>query len=165
MEIIITCTQAFIIGVIGCPNQAILARFACFASFLCCVWFPASYALPASFHSSALHHPARLRLLDSHFPHDAGWRDALMVQGPMCHTLKTLIHACNQTRSYLILDQQQRQPNTIGCTIWACMSPSWTSSPSLLPINQHSIWREDEAKACHKSRVYDRALLLRTKVQ
>ena len=35
-------------GVIGCPSQAILARFACFASFFCRVWLPFSHALPAS---------------------------------------------------------------------------------------------------------------------
>ena len=66
-------------GLIGCPNQAILAPFAYFTSFLYRVWFPASHALSALFHSAAIHHPARLRLLYFDFPRDAGRHDAPMV--------------------------------------------------------------------------------------
>jgi hypothetical protein len=123
-------------GAIGCPNQTILVRFACFASFFCRVCLSFSYALPTTSCFSALHHPAQLRLLNFHFPRDVGWHDARMVQGAMCQTPKTLMYTCNQTRSRLILDQQQRQPNTTGWTVWACISPCRTGSPSRLPMTK-----------------------------
>ena len=107
-------------------------RFGAVDSCLVSCWYPFRVWL----RSSLPLHPVRLRLLDSSFPLQLGRCGAAMVQRPMCHTLKTLIHACNQTRSYLVLNQQQKQPNTIRCIVSACISPSWTGSPSRLPVTK-----------------------------
>jgi len=123
-------------GVIGRPNRAVPTPFWCLTLFMRRVWLSSLHLSPVSFHSSALLHSARLHLLNFHFPLHTGWLDSGMAQGHMCHTLKTLIHACNQTRSHLILDQQQRQPNTTECMVWACISPSWTGSPSQPPLTK-----------------------------
>ena len=92
----------------------LLARFACFVPFICPL------------------HPARLRLLNFTFPREPGWLHTRMVQGPMCQTLKTLMHACNQTRSRFVLDQQQRQPNTAKCIVLSWLERAWTATPSRL---------------------------------
>jgi hypothetical protein len=88
--------------------------------------------LPASFHSSAPLHPARLRLLNFTFPREPGWLHTRMVQGLVCQPLKTLMHACNQTRSRLVLDQQQRQPNTAMCIVSSWLKRAWIATPTRL---------------------------------
>ena len=104
-------------GVIGCTQEAILSPIPAPLGALGRVWMPVSHPFPAPSHSSSPLRPAWICLLDSYFPRDAGRRDAPMIQRPMRYTLKTLIHACKQTRSYLILNQQQRQPNMTGYTV------------------------------------------------
>ena len=123
-------------GLIGCTQEAILSPIPAPFSALGCVWMSILYHFSAPSHSSSPLRPAWIRLLDSHFPRDAGRHDAPMIQRPMCHTLKTPIYACNQTRSHLVLDQQQRQPNITECKVWACISPSWTGSLSRLSITK-----------------------------
>ena len=59
-------------GVIGCPNQGVRRGILRPSVHLRHVWLTYSHLLPASFHSFALLHPARLRLLDFSFPHGAG---------------------------------------------------------------------------------------------
>jgi hypothetical protein len=53
----------------------------------------------------------------------------------MSQTPKTVMHACNQIRSRLILVYWTKL-NTTRCTVWACISPAWTSSSSWLSITK-----------------------------
>jgi hypothetical protein len=64
------------VGSLGRPNRAVPVPFTCLASFQWHVWFSSSHLSPARSRSSALLHPARLRLLNFYFPLDAGWLDA-----------------------------------------------------------------------------------------
>ena len=121
-------------GVIGCLHRARPIPHS--SVQLVHVWFLCWYLFRVWLRSSLSLYPGRLRLLDSSFPLQPRRCGAAMVQRPMCHTLKTLIHACNQTRSYLVRNQQQKQPNTIRCIVSACISPFWTGSPSRLPVTK-----------------------------
>jgi hypothetical protein len=69
----------FIKGLIGRPNRAIPAPFNCLASFMWRVWLPSSHLSTTSFHSFALLHPARLRVLNFYFPLPTGRLDSGMV--------------------------------------------------------------------------------------
>jgi len=96
--------------VIGCLDRTIQRPIPYGSVQLARVWFLCWYHFRVWLRSSLPLHPGRLRLLDSSFPLQPGRYGAAMVQRPMCHTLKTLIHTCHQTRSYLVLNQQQKQP-------------------------------------------------------
>jgi len=84
-------------GLIGCLNQTIFASFVSFNSFLCRVWFPVSHVLPVSFHSVALHHPARLRLLRAWLvAKGSASRDGVAVQALFSHdkTMHFAVFGC-----------------------------------------------------------------------
>jgi hypothetical protein len=82
-------------------------------------------------------HPECLGQLEFPFPHEPRWLESHKVQRPMCQTSKTLIHACNQIRSRLLLDQQQRQPNTTTCTSSArLLRPTQSNHPGSRPAPQ-----------------------------
>lgn len=59
------------------------------------VWFPASHRFPACLRSFLPSISACLGQLEFPFPHELGWLESHIVQGPICQTLKTLMHACN----------------------------------------------------------------------
>jgi len=101
--------------------------------------------------------------LPSSIPHaSVFWiSPSLMVQDDLIHPgyrdpcvrhPKKLMHACNQTQSRLVLDQQQRQPNTTTCTsstqlLWSCIAwPSWLKAWSTTNHALNQMWHRSSSE-------------------
>ena len=110
-------SASYIWSVIGSPDGAVQSVIWHHVMHSLCVWFYVPNEIDVPDRAFEAPGAGSQRTQKSGFPCEPGWYGATHGPGSMCHTLKTHIHACNQTRCHLILSQQQRQPNTTECTI------------------------------------------------